>query len=347
MKFDTNAFIEKNDCYIKLGKVMMLNVVYGVEDDYYMSSEAFTAKELLEYFNDPYIIRACKNTYNPRIYYIPVSKETIDSMNENDDSKKYVLTCHRVDEEIVDTWFIPINNFTIPSIKKEFLFTPPIISTEKKTCQTLPEKKKEEVKTKTTKIKGNIPKFTLLSENQHYHRDPKYYPFGHTKKNEFAIYDNGNDFSLVVNGYITNDIRFNTVGELIKNDYVTLGRTPCGTRTVRVSIPANVSNNGKVGSINFIIERSVGTYRNNKDSSFAVVLESAIKRRNKNKSNGCFILTNSSGNVSTFEKADTLVNYIIKNFPKASKDVNVIIRDLNYALKHNGKFYGYTVEYKK
>lgn len=373
MKFNKNNFINKTDRDIQLGKVMILKQRYPRKEDdpdafdRYYSSEAFKASELPQYFNEEYILRVCRDSYNPIITYLNIYKDVIDSIDESDDSYVYIFNAHFIADEgtngqFVDWWFSKVSVPTIDTNdnKKENKVT---IETELDSYKPAdPENKRKNVKQPPRKTNKNKVLTQFLSLKSIKKLTPSelknVYKVGRKEVNAYGIIDKGTHFALIINNYET-DLTFNSLEDVL-NDNRTHVIDNNTILTFKNENVINRSHTGKlklVGKRKSILPNVIKFALENRVKKTEVIpfedmtnIELETKSFNKKDNNNLttYVVTNNiTKDTVEISGDDALIDYILKNFRKVPKDRIKLGRMIVSAIKKHGQFYNHTITCKK
>ena len=378
MKFNKDSFINKTDRDVQLGKIMVLKQRYPRKEDdpnsfdRYYSSEAFKASELPQYFNEEYILRVCRDSYNPIITYLNIYKDVVDSIDESDDSYVYIFNAHFIADEgpngkFVDWWFSKVNiptsttdNISIKEKKDN------IKANEYELAE--PNHKRKNVKKTIKKPYAKKKSWALFDDElksvKRLSDDElkDVYKVGRKEVNSYGLIDRGTYFSLVVNGVET-DLTFNSLDDILNDKRIHL-----------------INNNNSISfKCEFVINnKHVGalalTSNRNSHVILPVVLKIALENRVKktetipfeditnvelvevkrnapienNNNLITYVVTNNiTKDTVEISGDDALIDYVLKNFRKVPKDKIKLGRMIVSAIKKHGQFYNHTITCKK
>lgn len=373
MKFNKDSFINKTDRDIQLGKVMILKQRYPIKEkdsnafDRYYSSEAFKASELYQYFNDEYILRVCKDSFNPIITYLNIYKDVIDSIDESDNSCVYIFNAHFIadkeesDGRFVDWWFSKISIPTVVNtnnkkenkvaIEKEIDSYKPIDSIHKRKNVKQPPRKitKHAVSTKFASFLKPIKKLTPTELNTTY-------KVGRKEVNSYGIIDRGTHFALVINGYET-DLSFNNLEDILNDNRIHI---VCNNTSLTFKSEI-IINRTHTGQLKIVGKRTILSNvikialehraKKTKVISFEdmtnIEKQTNTSTENNNNLTTYVVTNNATKDAVEISGDDALIEYILKNFRKVPKDRIKLSRMIVSAIKKHGQFYNHTITYKK
>lgn len=389
MKFDKNSFINKTNRDVQLGKVMILKQRYPRKEDdpnafdRYYSSEAFKASELPQYFNEEYILRVCKDSYNPIITYLNIYKDVVDSIDESDDSYVYIFNAHFIADEgangqFVDWWFSKVSVPTVVNndSKKENKVT---VETELDSYEPADsQNRRKNVKQpprKTTKNKVLTQFLSLKPIKKLTASELKtVYKVGRREVNSYGIIDRDTHFALVINGYET-DLNFNSLEDILNDSRTHV----IDNGTILTFKSENVINRCHTGKL-----RLEGKRKSTIPNVIKVALENRVKKtktipfedttkkaktetipfeditnvelvevkrnapiENNNTLTTYVVTNNITKDAVEISGDDALIDYVLKNFRKVPKDRIKLGRMIVSAIKKHGQFYNHTIICKK
>lgn len=365
MKFNKDNFINKTDRDVQLGKIMVLKQRYPRKEDdpkafdRYYSSEAFKASELPQYFNEEYILRVCRDSYNPIITYLNIYKDVIDSIDESDDSCVYIFNAHFISDEgtngqFVDWWFskvsVPIlatndnkkeeNKVTVETELDSYKPADPK-NKHKNIKRANRQTSKHKVLTQFINLK-TIKKLTtseLLTT----------YKVGRREVNSYGIIDRDTHFALVINGYET-DLTFNSLEDILNDSRTHI----INNGNILAFKNENVINRGHTGNL-----RMAGKRKYTLPNIIKIALENRAKKTKtisfedmtnielRKDNNDLYVVTNNiTKDTVEISGDDALIDYVLKNFRKVPKDRIKLGRMIVSAIKKHGQFYNHTITKK-